>query len=397
MEVKRAVVRSGDVSRKVVNASVPRARIRKTHFGEYVTYAEQQGWHTSSTITSRARSQPWYDLGIRPKPERADFFWPKSQQYRHLVPLNQDLLPANSNLYDVWARDNEQKDLLWAVLNSTIAALAKHQFGRAAGVEGNLKTEVVDTNMMLVPDIRKAQTDAAARAVAACQRMSRRNAQQHLYEEFELEDRRELDDATLEILGIGDAQQRTELREKIYRDIRDLQRSTREREVIAQRDRSHANRRTQTTPQDIADELWDEIEPTMALQQFPEDFVPQPNEGELIDLPPGEIQLGTAMMEGGSLLRAGTIRIGGPSGEIKDVGTVSKGRFLEAMALCHRSGIIKLPDDEICDRAVNDFNKYRQDLENQFTNLANQRTFDQQRQRAVFNALLRRALQWRRE
>ena len=397
MEVKRAVVRPGDVGRKVVNASVPRARIRKTHFGEYVTYAEQQGWHTSSTITSRARSQPWYDLGIRPKSERADFFWPKSQQYRHVVPLNQDLLPANSNLYDVWARDNEQKDLLWAVLNSTIAALAKHQFGRAAGVEGALKTEVVDVNMMLVPDIRKAQTDAAARAVAACQRMSRRNAQQHLYDEFELEDRRELDDATLEILGIGDAQQRTELREKIYRDIKDLQRSTREREVIAQRDRIRANRRTQTTPQDIADELWAEHEPTIDLQQFPEDFVKQPNEGELFDLPPGEVQVGTAMMGGGSLLRAGTIRVGGPAGEIIDAGTVSKSRFLQAIALCYRSGIVKLPSDEVCDRAVNDFNQYRQDLESRFTDLASQRTFDQQRQKAVFNALIRRAMQWRRE
>ena len=396
MEVKRAVVRRADVSRKVVTSSSPRSQIRQTHFGNYVAYAEQQGWHTGSTITSRARSQPWYDLGIRPKSERADFFWPKSQQYRHVVPLNQDLLPANSNLYEVWARDNEQKDLLWAVLNSTIAALAKHQFGRAAGVEGNLKTEVVDVNMMLVPDIRKAQTDAAARAVAACQRMSRRNAQQHLYDEFELEDRRELDDATLEMLGIGDIQQRTEMREKIYRDIKDLQRSTREREVIAQRDRIRANRRTQTTPQDIADELWAEHEPTIGLQQFPEDFVKQSNEGELFDLPPGEVQVGTAMMEGGSLLRAGTIRVGGPAGEIMDVGTVSKSRFLQAMALCYHSGIVKLPSDEVCDRAVNDFNQYRQDLESRFTNLASQRTFDQQRQKAVFNALIRKAMQWRR-
>ena len=69
MEVKRAVVRPGDVGRKVVNASVPRARIRKTHFGEYVTYAEQQGWHTSSTIATRARNRPWYDLEV----------WPESQ------------------------------------------------------------------------------------------------------------------------------------------------------------------------------------------------------------------------------------------------------------------------------------------------------------------------------
>ena len=32
-------------------------------------------------------------------------FWTKSQQYRHVVPLNKDRLPVNSNLYDVWALD----------------------------------------------------------------------------------------------------------------------------------------------------------------------------------------------------------------------------------------------------------------------------------------------------
>ena len=105
MEVKRAVVSKGDVGRMVINASVSRARLRRTHFADYLAYAERQGWHTGSTIASRARTRPWYDLGLRPKSERADIFWTKSQQYRHVVPLNKDRLPANSNLYDVWALD----------------------------------------------------------------------------------------------------------------------------------------------------------------------------------------------------------------------------------------------------------------------------------------------------
>ena len=136
MEVKRAVVREGDVTRKVLNASVPAARLRGTYLADYIAYAEGEGWHTGSTVASRARTRPWYDLGLRPKSERADMFWPMAQQYRHVIPLNKDSLPANHNLFDVWALSGVCADLVWAVLNSTVVVLSKHQFGRAAGVEG---------------------------------------------------------------------------------------------------------------------------------------------------------------------------------------------------------------------------------------------------------------------
>ena len=106
MEVKRAVVRERDVGRMVINASVSRARLRRTHFANYLAYAERQGWQTGSTIASRARTRPWYDLGLRPKSERADMFWPMSQQYRHVVPINKDSLPANHNLFDLWSLDS---------------------------------------------------------------------------------------------------------------------------------------------------------------------------------------------------------------------------------------------------------------------------------------------------
>ena len=102
MEVKRAVVYERDVERMAINASVPRSRLRHTRLADYIAYAERQGWHSGSTIASRASTRPWYDLGLRPKTDRADMFWTKSQQYRHVVPLNKDYLPANCNLYDVW-------------------------------------------------------------------------------------------------------------------------------------------------------------------------------------------------------------------------------------------------------------------------------------------------------
>ena len=396
MEETRAVVSKGDVGRMVINASVSRARLRRTHFADYLAYAERQGWHTGSTIASRARARPWYDLGLRPNSERADMFWPMAQQYRHVIPLNNDLLPANHNLFDLWVRDHDKAELLWAALNSTVAALSKHQFGRAAGVEGNLKTEVVDVNKMLVPDVRKASPEAAARAVAACERISTRNAQHYLYEEFTLDDRRELDDATLEILGIETADERMALRDRLYRDVTDLQQATRKREVIAQRDRARSNRRAAATPQYVADELWHEHESDLDLLQFPEDFVTRSNEGDIFDLPSGEVEVGTALMDIGNLLKVGTIRVGGRDGEVIDVGSVSRARLLEALSLCHRTGLVRLPSEQACDDAVSSFARYRQDLRDRCSQLAQLRTPDQRRQRAIIDALLRRALQWRR-
>ena len=396
MEVKRAVVRSRDVGRMVVNAPVPRARLRPTHFRDYVAHAEREGWHTGSTVAARAQTRLWYDLGLRPKSERAEMFWPMAQQYRHVVPLNSDRLPANHNLFDLWSRSKPSAKVLWAVLNSTVAALSKHQFGRSAGVEDNLKTEVVDVNMMLVPDIRQASPEAAGRAVAACEKIGRRLTSCYLYKEFRLDDRRELDDAVLEMLGIEDAGDRADLRDRLYEAMSEMYEAIRDREVIAQRDRRRASRRATRTALDIAEEMWFEHGPALNLLQFPEDFVERPNDGDIFELPDGRVEVGMAMMDVEGLLRTGTIRVGGHDGEVLDTGTVSRARFLEAVSLCHRSGQVRIPDDETCDAAVSSFDRYRQELSDRCAELAEHRTGDQRRRKAIVNALMRKALQWRR-
>ena len=397
MEVERAVVRSADVGRMVINASVPRSRLRRTHFAKYVAYAEREGWHTGSTIASRAQSRPWYDLGLRPKSERADICWSKGQQYRHVIPLNKDKLPVNCALYDLWARDNSSTELLWAILNSTFVALSKHQFARSAGVEGNVQTDVVSVNMMLVPDVRESSTEAAQRAVAACEKMAERNAGRYLSDEFDLDDRRELDDAVLEMLGIEDADERTALRDRLYRAITGMHDAIRAREIIAQRDRRLANRRSTVTALDIAEELWRERRSELHLLQFPDDFIPRHYDGDTFSLPDGDVEVGAAMIDMDGLLQIGTLRVGGKDGEVLQVPSHARARYIEALSECHRSGDVRLPNDEVCDQAVSRFTQYRDELRERCSQMAVRITQNRTRQSAIVEALMRKSLQWRRE
>ena len=322
-------------------------------------------------------------------------FWPMSQQYRHIVAWNEDRLPANHNLFDIWAGEGVEPRLLWAALNSTIVALSKHQFGRAAGVEGNLKTEVVDVNMMLVPDVRKATPDLAARAVAAVERMAGR-ASRNLAEEFDLSGRQELDDAVLEMLGVANPSERREFRLGIYRALTDQYSATRARELIAQRDRLRSKRKGVITAEDMAEELWEDNQEALSLLQFPDDFVRRPPRGPTLDLPPGPVEVGAAMLDTGRQLRVGTIRVGGPTGVVIDVGSMACSRFAAAAALCGHHGMIQMPDDDECDSVVQDFERYCTELEQRFKILAIQRTRDERKLRAIVNALMRRALSWRR-
>ena len=394
MEASRIVVTAGDAKKLVINAPISRAALRKTHLGRYVEAAESRGWHEGSTIAQRAKTGPWYDLGLRPKAERAPIFWPMAQQYRHVAPWNNDALPCNHNLFDVWPDVQVEARVLWAVLNSSVVALVKQQFGRLAGVEGNLKTEVVDVNMMLVPDPRFASKELANRLVAAATRISRRALRRYLYEDFELADRRELDDAVLELLGIEDLQEREALRERIYQAIETDYRAIRERELIAQKDRARSKRKGRVTAGDLAHDIWESEKANLKLLEFPRDFTLGRRNTFPFDLPSGKVEVGHAMMETGRHVAAGSIRVGGPSGTVHPVGSVPKCEFLLAASECGRYGVIEIPkDDSDCESAVREFRSYVADLQLRFQALAEQRTNHFKKQQAIAKILLRSALQ----
>lgn len=60
------------------------------------------------------------------------------------------------------------------ILNSSLVALIKTFYGRYAGTEGNLKTEIVDVVMIEVPDPRNAKKDILRKLESVFARMQAR-------------------------------------------------------------------------------------------------------------------------------------------------------------------------------------------------------------------------------
>ena len=208
MEIHAIGINPQKLRRQVLLVDKPKDQLKNTHVLKYIEWGESKDFDKGSTCAARAL---WYSLT---NSRRGGFFMPMAQQYRHIVPINEKNLICNHNLFDAFPFEGVDSELMAAILNSTIVALSKHQFGRYAGREGNLKTEVVDTKMMLVPDPRGASEAAKARLIAAFEEMKTREVG-HLVEvdgtgdepsgELARLDRQALDDATLELLGLTDA------------------------------------------------------------------------------------------------------------------------------------------------------------------------------------------------
>lgn len=280
MEVKGFVARADDCSRQVFLAPSPKSAL-KSHARAYIAWGERIGAHHGATCAQRVtKEREWFDLtGHR----RGIAFWPKAQQYKHVIPLNSANLQANCNLYDLFPTEEIDSMALTAILNSTLVILAKHQFGRPVGNEGNLKTEVVDVSMMLVPDLRKATRSVIAKLESSMEQLGRRNPLQLLSErrmrsmafdkggrsaeleelsdlcELDMPDRRELDHAVLELLGIKTKKERDEWIGKLYAYLREFFEETRRKEELAIVNKNVTKRKGAISPQDLAVQIAHEL------------------------------------------------------------------------------------------------------------------------------------------
>lgn len=280
MEVKGFVAREQDCSRLIFLAPSPKKSLQKLAKA-YVAWGEEHGVHQGSTCAQRVtKEKDWFDLtGHR----RGIAFWPKAQQYKHVIPLNSANLQANCNLYDLFPIGSVQGKALTAVLNSTLVLLAKHQFGRPVGVEGNLKTEVVDVSMMLVPDLRTASKKLIQALEAAMDNLTTRDPLQLLSErrlrqmaflksakkeeleqlpdtcELDMSDRRALDHAVLELLGIKSKKERDEWINRLYDYLRQFFEETRRKEEQAIVNKNVTKRKGAVSPQDLATQIAAEL------------------------------------------------------------------------------------------------------------------------------------------
>lgn len=311
-DFQRCIVTSSDCDRVILLASEPTSRLRNTLVARYLRYGET---HTFSSGKSKpvpvpkrstcAAREPWYDLTKLVKPGIA--FWPMAHQYRHTIPANPEALICNHRMFDVSA-PGELGRVLPAIMNSTVTALFKTFYGRYTGTEGSLDTEVIDVRALEIPDPRNAPSGAIARILEAFNHLSARHvgrlledalvecrssadakviAQQKLILPGELQqpDRRTLDEAVFEMLGIVDSSERRVLLDRLYQETAHHFRKIRIVEIQKQEQRSKSSSRRYSV-QELASDAWvaADIAELQTLNQWIDTLA---SETILIEIPAG--------------------------------------------------------------------------------------------------------------
>lgn len=321
MQVDRPVVTPAQLNRVVlwVNQELP--EIKGTFAHKFITWGSKETFASKKSksvpVPERATcaGRPlWYDLtGLQP----GIGFWPMAQQYRHIIPANPHSLSCNHNLFDLHSLLGLSlvTRALMPILNSTLIALIKCFFGRYAGTEGNLKTEVVDTVLIEIPDPRHVTEPILQRLETAFAAMQQREVT-HLVEEAFLQchtaeevreaaklplglprelqqaDRRALDDAIFELLGVADARERAALIDRLYREVALHFRAIRIVEVQKMEQRRQSVR-TAISANQLAQDAWEELE-AQWRQPLGDWLAAQSRSAQPRELPEGEAQLSDA-------------------------------------------------------------------------------------------------------
>jgi hypothetical protein len=287
MAIRRPVLRADELDRLVLLVSEPIDKLKGTFVAKYLRYGERATFASkkSKPVPVAQRStcagrEPWYDLT---RTQCGHLVWPKSQQYRHIVVHNTGGLIVNCNLYDVTILDTAVRApaLVAAVLNSTLVGFFKCFYGRYAGTEGNLKTEIVDVTLLDVPDPARAAPDVRARLAAAFEQLCARDTGELVEEEFRAchsperaaklaairlplpwelrqSDRRALDLAVFELLGVAAPAERERLCDELYRETAAHFRQIRIVEIQKQEQRGRSDGRGFRTDE-LAADIWDAL------------------------------------------------------------------------------------------------------------------------------------------
>jgi hypothetical protein len=380
MSVNRPLISAADLDRLILFVSKPLTALKGKYVEKYLRYGEHHAFASkkSKAVPVPKRStcaarDPWYDLTYT-KP--GAFFWPMAQQYRHVIPINPEKLICNHNLFDIhpFELSGEQVAVLQAIVNSTFIANFKTFYGRYAGTEGNLKTEVVDVNLLEVPDPREVAPGVAKKLEAAFKQLCRRDTSAMVEEEFmecrsavrakklaeepiklpwELQqpDRRALDLAVLELLGVADAKEREKLCDELYHETAAHFRQIRVVEIQKQEQRARAEGREFRTDELVAD-LWDSLAPE-EKQPLAEWFAGQASGGKAQTIPEGQASLPDA----NDMLDASTVffrESGGGKAAVKPLSLPSRAHaeIIFKLAQLGLHGKVHLPDKESAAQAL---------------------------------------------
>jgi len=409
MEIDGFSVLPEQCSRLMLLVGKAKELLDGTYVKQYIEWGEAKGFHIGATCAARVTDdKPWYDLTGH---KRGALFWPKAQQYKHAIPVNEPQLQCNCNLYDITLPPNIDPYVMAGVLNSTVTVLSKYQFGRPVGVEGNLKTEIIDVNMMSIPNPTSGNSKILQRISEAFRQMKNRTALQFLPErrmremayrkkgkeddlgslsdicELDMQDRRELDDAVLELLGVSSKIRRDELISELYSFLREFFESTRQKEEKAIANKNKAKRRSRAKPEEIAAQIIEEITSSypQMLRQYDPNFIDKQKPFDTFELPPeGEPEIYKDLFKKGVIFKKGKRR----TAMIETKSQAQDGLIIE-VAQARIRGFVRFPRDENeCKRVLNLFADFIEKRRQVIRELIENRTADQEMQEKVYGVVM---------
>ncbi len=414
MEVSKFSVNGTDCNRMVLLAPSSPKIPKNTWCYKYIKWGESQGFHRGSTCAARvSENREWFDVtGHR----RAPCLWPKERQYRHVAPANHDRLIANCRLYEIHSPEKFNDPDLWgALLNSSWCLLSSLQYGRPMGNEGNWSTMVVDVNMMLVPDPFKAPQAARDAILKPYKKMMSRKVIPFLSErrlremaysragkekellnldtdtELDMPDRRELDEATLGMLGVKSKKYRKELVGRLYAFLGEHFENTRQKEEKAIANKNLTKRRGRQSFTDIADQIFEEIQSAekWLFQQYDPDFIDTDELYDTYDIPEEGAPEKSADMFNGNVLTfvKGNKR---NTGHLKTRNTAQD----NLISLLTEDGLRSLQrvpyDSEECERVCKEYERFIKRRDKKLRELVAERTSDEDLQEKIFSTLKER-------
>lgn len=416
MNLDRAIVRAADLDRVVLMVGEQMDKLkteapwvyRYLRYGMTATFASKKSKPVPVPERSTcAARDPWYDLTGLVRPGIA--FWPMAQQYRHIIAANPEQLVCNHNLFDVapLSLSKIEGEALVAVLNSTLIGLFKTFYGRFAGTEGNLKTEVVDVNLLEVPNPRGISSKLAKRLAGALESMSKREVGRLVEEqlmdchtperarklaagllvfskELQQPDRRDLDDTVFELLGVSDPQERTELLKRLYEATARYFRDIRVVEIEKMQQRGKSDRQGFSI-HDLAADVWDaaELEDTMPLDEW----IGQRSAWNSIIVIPEEQP---AMLSGNPLFEPKRVYFGKAHSTSIDCQSREQAQLVLRLANLGLSGESKLPKEpKACIDLLTHIDKRLEQASDTFEELAKSRTSDDRVREQITGLLLR--------
>ena len=310
MQVNRFSVDPQDCSHMMLFVSDSKDELKTTLVHRYIRWGEKRNVHMGSTVAGRAtKEHEWYDLTLN---KRADIILPKIQQYRLISFLNPKKTHINSSLLGIYNVENDIVKPLCAILNCTISILSRLIYARILGNEGNIQLDVYSAKMMLVPNILHYNSQPLIDKInSSFDKMldrevlgfiSERRLRHMAYTqagketqldklsdlcELDMDDRRELDDAVLEMLGVESAARRQELLDELYDYLREFFELTRQKEEKAIINKNKARRRGQASPTEIAAQILAEIQENHPdlLSRYDPDFLDLTKPFDTFDLP----------------------------------------------------------------------------------------------------------------